>query len=184
MPEIFTISDSLLEKEDLHNFIKFLSSRNLKIIQFRMKNLDLDDQKRQLLNAKEMCSKYNLKLVVNSFHNKINIKKVEGLHLTSADLMKVSKEGLPDIPIIGASCHNLEQVHKANILNLNYIYLSPVLETRSHESLQPLGWKNFRKLSNLSKIPVFALGGMSLSDLNTAKKNGAYGIAGISFFKS
>jgi 8-oxo-dGTP diphosphatase len=48
--------------------------------------------------------------------------------------------------------------------------------------LQPLGWKNFSELSRKTKLPVYALGGLSKEDLSVAEKNGAYGIGRISGF--
>jgi len=48
--------------------------------------------------------------------------------------------------------------------------------------LQSLSWKNFSELSKKTKLPIYALGGLSKEDLSAAEKNGAYGIAGISGF--
>jgi len=48
--------------------------------------------------------------------------------------------------------------------------------------LQSLGWKNFLELSKKTKLPVYALGGLSKEDLSVAEKNDVYGIAGISGF--
>ena len=48
--------------------------------------------------------------------------------------------------------------------------------------LGTLGWKNFNSLASDVSIPVYALGGLSILDTEDAKKNNAYGIAGISMF--
>ena len=45
-----------------------------------------------------------------------------------------------------------------------------------------LGWEKFRNLVSKVKIPIYALGGMKLNDLEKAQVNGAAGIAGISMF--
>ncbi|HHZ84334.1 MAG TPA: hypothetical protein EYN33_06295 [Gammaproteobacteria bacterium] len=68
------------------------------------------------------------------------------------------------------------------MLEADYIFLSPVKETPAHKELQSLGWKNFSELSKKTKLPIYALGGLSKEDLSAAEKNGAYGIAGISGF--
>ena len=57
-------------------------------------------------------------------------------------------------------------------------------DTLTHKELRSLGWKNFLELSKKTKLPVYALGGLSKEDLSEAEKNGAYGVAGISRFWS
>jgi 8-oxo-dGTP diphosphatase len=42
-----------------------------------------------------------------------------------------------------------------------------------------LGWDKFQSMVESINLPVFALGGMTLSDLPTAINRGAQGIAGI-----
>jgi 8-oxo-dGTP diphosphatase len=45
-----------------------------------------------------------------------------------------------------------------------------------------LGWEQFAQYAKSSDLPVFALGGLSPTDLSIAQQYGAYGIAGISQF--
>jgi 8-oxo-dGTP diphosphatase len=60
--------------------------------------------------------------------------------------------------------------------------LSPVQQTVSHPGVIVLGWDKFRVLSDTTSLPVFALGGVSLSDMKLSWKQGAQGIAAISAF--
>ena len=83
---------------------------------------------------------------------------------------------------LGASCHNEEEINKANQLKLDYIFVSPVKKTKSHQDASSLGWHKFKELRSLTEIKTYALGGMRLSDLDKAKKYSADGIAGISTF--
>ena len=69
---------------------------------------------------------------------------------------------------------------QAKKLNVNYAFLSPVKKTSSHIDSVPLGWKEFKRLSEKVKFPVYALGGMSMADMETAISNSAFGIAMIS----
>ena len=82
-----------------------------------------------------------------------------------------------DSYILGASCHNEKELIQAKKLNVNYAFISPVLNTNSHLTETPLGWANFKNLAKKANFPVYALGGMSLLDLEIAKEHGAYGIA-------
>ena len=120
---------------------------------------------------------------------------VEGLHITSGDLLKLDREhiqllrknkyfidedGKVGASVIGASCHNIAELEVAANLNLDYCLLGPI--KKKYKISKPLGWKNFNSLVSDISIPVYALGGLSIVDSEDAKKNNAYGIAGITMF--
>ena len=64
-------------------------------------------------------------------------------------------------------------------LVVSYIVICPIFSTPSSPKGNPIGWSKFSTLSKLSKIPVYALGGVSPNDLDTARNYGATGIAAI-----
>ena len=76
------------------------------------------------------------------------------------------------------------ELEQARTLRVNYAFLSPILTTNSHPKQNSMGWNNFKILVEQVNFPVYALGGISLSDLKKAKENGAYGIAMISGMRS
>jgi len=44
---------------------------------------------------------------------------------------------------------------------------------------KPLGWERFSSLVKLAKMPIYALGGVTPNDIETARSHGAIGIAAI-----
>lgn len=100
-----------------------------------------------------------------------------GLHLTSRDLLACTQR--PGEPLVAASCHDRAQLHHAAQLGLDFVTLSPVLPTASHPHDATLGWSTFALLAAESRVPVFALGGMSRAHLPIAQRHGAHGIAAI-----
>lgn len=81
-----------------------------------------------------------------------------------------------------ASCHDALSVQQAQNIGCDAMMLSPVHTTATHADAKALGWEQFEQLCLRSDIPVFALGGLSPSDLGTAQRYGAYGVAGIRKF--
>ncbi|MCX7151367.1 MAG: thiamine phosphate synthase [Proteobacteria bacterium] len=57
--------------------------------------------------------------------------------------------------------------------------LGPVLETPSHPGMKPLGWEGFRELASNAALPVYAIGGLTLRELETGRNHGAHGVAMI-----
>ena len=84
---------------------------------------------------------------------------------------------LPRHFIVAASCHNATELAHAEKLDLDFVVLSPVNISKSHENARSLGWEQFSALIQHTTMPVYALGGMQTSDLVQALSYGARGIA-------
>lgn len=102
-----------------------------------------------------------------------------GLHLTSTHLTRASERPLSSGQWLAASCHNPSELAKAQALGCDFAVLGPVAATLSHPQAVPMGWSNFRALREHVALPIYALGGMRIDDIATARSHGAQGIAAI-----
>ena len=98
-----------------------------------------------------------------------------GVHLSAARLRACTQR--PDFAWVGASCHDAEELVRAEALGLDYVLLGPVLPTPSHPEAAGLGWAEFARLREGCSLPVFALGGMRDALLPEAQQHGAHGLA-------
>lgn len=105
-----------------------------------------------------------------------------GLHLRSAQLRELSARPLPAGQLLAASCHDADELRMAGGLGVDFAVLGPVAATASHPAAAVLGWDGFATLREGSDLPIYALGGLGLADLATARAHGAQGIAGIRAF--
>lgn len=99
----------------------------------------------------------------------------DGVHLTAAALMSAGHR--PAFRYVGASCHNADELRRAARLGLDFAVLGPVLPTPSHVGQPPIGWERFAALVDDASLPVFAMGGLAPSDLQSALVHGAHGVA-------
>lgn len=102
-------------------------------------------------------------------------RDISALHLDSRMLLEI-KERPPAYRYVGASCHSIEELQKAQQLGLSYALLSPVLPTASHPGQPQLGWQGFGDLVAQMQIPIYALGGVSHNDFSMAVGLGAQGV--------
>ncbi len=114
------------------------------------------------------------KLLVSSRHDAWQFPAVDGVHLTSRDLMVCTVR--PDHSWVTASCHTRVEIDHAASLGLDAVVAGPVLPTASHPG-KSMGWEGFAGLICDPPLPVFALGGLSRDDLPAAMALGAQGIA-------
>jgi 8-oxo-dGTP diphosphatase len=97
------------------------------------------------------------------------------VHLTSTQLAELTER--PMVDWCAASCHNAEELRRAATLGCDFALLSPVLPTQSHPGAPHLGWDNFAAIAAGSSIPVYALGGLTNDDMQSAWQRGAHGIS-------
>lgn len=147
----------------------------LKLIQVREKQLSAHDLNAFAIKLAQTASVYGAKVVINSDASLAKQIGVAGVHFTATQLMHLAAK--PEGLLCGAACHNYAELEKAAALGLDYVTLSPVNPTLSHPEAATLGWVKFSELLSDYPIPVYALGGMQMHDLDTARQHGAHGIA-------
>ena len=176
LPNYYAIlnDDSLLE-------LQHLLSQNIKLIQARLKNLTESQAREFLEMALPLCQKNGAILLVNSGVKNVFEMPKNGVHLTSFDLLN-TKQRPENLTWLSASCHNLEELKHAEKIGVDFVVIAPILKTATHPETEPLGWDIFSEFVLEANLPVYALGGLQKSDLETAKNLGAQGISGISTF--
>ena len=86
--------------------------------------------------------------------------------------------------VVGVSCHSLAEAVAAESAGADYLLLGPVFETPSKLKYgPPLGLDELRKVTGQMRIPVLALGGITVERVQPCLEAGAAGIAGIRIFQ-
>ncbi len=161
--------------------LETILNKGIKLIQARLKTLSVGAVEAFLEQAYPLCKAGNAWLLLNSSVDNAEGFDVDGLHLTSADLLACERR--PENKLwIAASCHNIVELRHAENIGVDFVVLAPVLPTPTHPDAEVLGWDQFAKLVANTNLPVYALGGLSADDLLAAQKAGAQGIAGIRAF--
>jgi 8-oxo-dGTP diphosphatase len=116
------------------------------------------------------------KVVVNADPDWLTGWPVDGVHLNGSRLRHLAQR--PDFALVGASVHSAEELQQAGGLGLDYTLLGHVQPTASHPGVTPLGWQGFAAvLADGIPLPVYALGGLTSSDLDRARQHAAHGVA-------
>ena len=78
--------------------------------------------------------------------------------------------------------HNSAELLHAQRCGVDFVVAGPVLPTASHPQAVPLGWDGLGRLAAGAQVPVYALGGLTETQLEQAFRFGAQGIAAIRAF--
>ena len=102
-----------------------------------------------------------------------------GVHLRAAQLMQLDVRPLAEGMRVGASCHTLDELRRAESLGCDFVVVGPVADTLTHPDATPLGWTGFAALREEVALPMYAIGGLGAQDIEVARAHGAQGIAAI-----
>ncbi|MCK5359064.1 MAG: Nudix family hydrolase [Gammaproteobacteria bacterium] len=176
LPHIYAISCA--SEMGVEMFLQRLPqaiNNGLRLLQLREKHLNNCQLKRLVDQILPITIPAGITVLANSSMPEEQLNRFSGIHLTSTHLMRLEQR--PDFKYAGASCHNKQELQHAASLGLDFAVLSPVKATPSHPDAIPLGTETMAELIAECPIPVYALGGMSLEDLDEIQSHGAQGIA-------
>ena len=156
------------------------------LIQLRLKSLPEEALREVVVRATRLAHAKECRLMLNGPAAWVHPFGLAGLHLTSAKLMALTERPVPATLLVGASCHNVNELRQAKRIGADFACLAPVYRTATHAGQMPLGLEVFEEWARQCDLPVYALGGMGQQDIDAdiedVRRAGGQGIAGISAF--
>jgi thiamine-phosphate pyrophosphorylase len=151
---------------DSTGWLRRLLPCGVKLVQLRVKNLSVEDTRREIREAKALCAAANCQLVVNDYWQEAIDAGCDFVHLgqedlDSADLPAIRRAGLR----LGVSTHDTAELARALALDPDYIALGPVYPT----ILKKMKWREqgLDRVSEwkrrLGAIPLVAIGGLTVA---------------------
>lgn len=180
LPELYLVTpEPEFGVEDFLVRLESALQRGVRLVQLRAYSLSREQYISLAAQVLESCRYYDANLVLNADPELLNWVNADGIHLNRHRLMELEQR--PDIggKWLSASCHNEDEIEKANQLNIDFAVVSPVMPTASHPDARTLGWDGFWTLAELANFPVYALGGMGFEHLSKSFVHGGQGIAAI-----
>lgn len=172
---LYAILDrELLGERDPLVVAKELKDGGVRLIQYR----DKISAKSEIIKTAERLKKLNVSLIINDYPEIAREVDAIGVHIGQDDVdIKVARKILGKEKIIGKSTHNLEQVLQAQKDGADYIGIGPIFRTNTKKDAKPLGVDILKKISKIINIPAFAIGGISLDNLDRILSSGINRVA-------
>jgi 8-oxo-dGTP diphosphatase len=176
LPTLYAISNvQELGEDEFMLRLEVALHDGLRLVQLREKNYSSVALRALALKMLPLLQQHDARLLINADIELAKEIGADGVQLTGVQLAELSMR--PDVEWCAASCHNAEELRRAEQLGCDFALLSPVLATLSHPGAPHLGWENFAAIAAGSSIPVYALGGLTHAHMQTAWEHGAHGIS-------
>lgn len=177
------ISQGNTADEQLTNIHQALDN-GCKWVQIRFKNHFSDDAFTLAAAVKTLCEEYLANFIINDNVYLAQQIAADGVHLGIDDItISEARSILGDTKIIGATANTFEDIQNHIQNGCDYIGLGPFKFTTTKENLSPiLGLEGYRAIlakmqENGLTTPVYAIGGITLADVEPILQTGIYGIA-------
>lgn len=163
---------------DSRSFLKKIENAKINAIQLRDKKSPKAKILKKARSIKKRLSKKATLLIINDYPDIALKSRADGVHLGQKDAPLIkAREILGKNKIIGISCRNLKQAIAAQAGGADYISVGPIFKTQTKPEYKAIGLKILKEIKQKINIPFFAIGGISLSNLEKLISSGINRVA-------
>lgn len=177
LPSLYLITgDDPIGPREFLARLKWALEGGVRLVQLRAPDLADRNYAELATAAWDLCRSQGARLLLNRDLAQTHGLACDGLHLAPQQLARL-RERPRDWGLMGASCRGAADLVRAADLGLDYALLSPLQAKSRHSGALQLDWEGFAALVEAARLPVYALGGLGLGDLDLAIDRGAQGVA-------
>ena len=180
---LHVITDTTLQSRFTHpQLAELVIQGGADTVQFRHKSGTTRELIAIAQQMQAVCARHGVPLIVNDRADIALAVGAAGTHFGQDDMpVAIGRSVLSPETIIGASARTEDKILEAILEGADYIGFGPIYQTSSKpDAEQPKGLERLRRMCEIAKCPVIAIGGITLQTAAEVIKAGAHGIAVIS----
>jgi thiamine-phosphate pyrophosphorylase len=149
----------------------------VKWVQYRDKDRTGREIYEESVRLRSVTRDFGAVLVVNDHPDIVLAAEADGVHLGQEDLPLKGARKILGKKIIGISTHSLAQAVDAEKGGADYVGFGPVFHTTTKDAGSPKGIEMLFKIKKKLRIPVVAIGGITLENLSMVLETGVDAVA-------
>ncbi len=175
MFKIISVTNRHLCREPLDLRIRKIAESGVDAVILREKDVQESDYLLLAQNALAACKDTAARCILHSFPHTAQDLGCNALHLPLSVLRNLAQKEKERFYTLGSSCHSLSDVQEAKELGCTYVTLGHIFATDCKKGLPPRGLSFLESVCRESKLPVYAIGGISRENLASVRDAGASG---------
>ena len=167
---------------DMAWIVREAASGGVTMVQLREKDAATGEFIELASRLMKILTPLGIPLIINDRVDVALAVDADGVHIGQSDMpYETARRLLGPDKIIGLSVENMDDLIKANSLDVDYVGISPVYGTPTKtDTAEPFGLEGLRKAVNMSKHPTVAIGGMNAGTIADVMAAGTDGVAVVS----
>ena len=128
------------------------------------------------------CKKKQIKFLISNYFDIATKLNLDGFYIPSFNTKFYLQKNYHKKKFLTiGSAHNIKEIRIKEKQNVKLIFLSPIFKTKKNKNF--LDIMRFNNLSQITKKPIIALGGINTINVKKLKMTNAFGFSGISPIK-
>lgn len=179
---VYAITAETGDSDHLLKTVEAALSGGVHAIQYRDKSADVAKQHEQVSELATLCRQYDVPLIVNDHLRLAALTDADGVHLGKEDgSVAEARIILGPKKLIGVSCYdNLERALEAEKAGANYVAFGCFFPSSTKPQARPAPLSFLDEALHKLRIPVVAIGGITLENAPQLIERGVDAIAVLS----
>lgn len=179
---LYLVTDrKFLKEKELAHSIELAIQGGVTLVQLREKSLSSKEFLKLAVRVKEVTSQYQIPLIINDRLDIVLAVDADGLHVGQDDLpMLKARELLGPNKIIGVSVSTLTEALLAEQEGADYLGVGAVFNTSTKTDAPEVSLGQLELIKKSVIIPVVAIGGINLTNLQRVMATGIDGVSVVS----
>lgn len=180
--KLYLVTDSdILRGRDFYNCIEEALKGGVTMLQLREKNASGKEFLEKAIKLRELTKKYNVKFIINDRVDIAMLCDADGVHVGQSDIpANKVRELIGEDKIVGVSARTVEEALTAKENGADYLGVGAMFTTRTKLDAKSVSIEKLKEIKELIKLPVVAIGGLSLSNIDKLKECNVDGYAVVS----
>lgn len=176
----YLVTDNGLSRAGIFSDVGKAVDAGVTVVQYRNKDGASADLCREAASLRTLCKK--ILFLVNDRVDIALAASADGVHLGQEDLpVAIARKILGKDKIIGVSVHTPAQARLAVSSGADYLGVGPIFPTTTkRDAARPVGLTLLRKIKDSVRVPVVAIGGITLNNAAEVIASGADAVCAIS----
>ena len=150
-------------------------------VQLREKTADEKEFLELAYKVQAVCRQYNVPFIINDNVELAKKVNADSVHVGQSDMNANDVRSIiGNDKILGVSAQTVEQALLAQKQGADYLGVGAVFATNSKDDADYVPYETLKEICSAVKIPVVAIGGISLNNMSELKGSGIAGISVIS----
>ncbi|MGN0618720.1 MAG: thiamine phosphate synthase [Ruminiclostridium sp.] len=156
----------------LEQQVERIAAVGVKRLILREKDLPQEEYLRLAAAVSEQCRRFGIDCILHSFPEAARALGISKLHIP---LSTLTKELCREFDIVGTSVHSAYEAVRAEKLGVSYVTAGHIFATDCKKGVPPRGLEFLKEVCGAVEIPVFAIGGINESNIDSVLEAGAEG---------